>query len=100
MTSKLLPLAAALLAFAAGTAAHADDVGQHPAVFSPRSLPGVDASTFIVGHPASPSVRGGRANSPHPADAIAARRDEPTTINPDTYVVQPPAAVHWVAKAG
>jgi hypothetical protein len=33
-------------------AASAGDVFQHPAVFSPRSLPSVDVNTFIVGHPA------------------------------------------------
>lgn len=33
-------------------AASAADVFQHPAVFSPRSLPSVDVNTFIVGHPA------------------------------------------------
>ena len=40
----------------AGTAlgSSAQDVGQHPAVFSPRQHPGVDVSTSIVGHPASP----------------------------------------------
>jgi hypothetical protein len=47
---KSTTLLVALLGFAA--AASATDVGQHPAVFSPRSLPGIDASTFIPGHPA------------------------------------------------
>ena len=45
-----LPLALALSTLSA--TAGAVDVGQHPAVFSPRSLPGIDPSTFIVGHPA------------------------------------------------
>jgi hypothetical protein len=38
--------------FAVTAAAGATDVGQHPAIFSPRSLPGIDSNTFIVGHPA------------------------------------------------
>ncbi|HSI59798.1 MAG TPA: hypothetical protein VLA16_19710 [Ideonella sp.] len=49
---KSTHLLAALLSLAAASAASATDVGQHPAVFSPRSLPGIDASTFIPGHPA------------------------------------------------
>lgn len=47
---KATVLLIALLSAAAS--ASATDVGQHPAVFSPRTLPGIDASTFIVGHPA------------------------------------------------
>lgn len=47
---KRTALLLTLLTLAA--AASATDVGQHPAVFAPRSLPGIDASTFIVGHPA------------------------------------------------
>ena len=49
-TVSLTLLAALALPFAAV----AQDVGQHPAVFAPRALPGVDSSTFIVGHPAAP----------------------------------------------
>ena len=47
---KSLALALALVTLSA--TAGAVGVGQHPAVFSPRSLPGIDPSTFIVGHPA------------------------------------------------
>jgi hypothetical protein len=44
----------ALLAalFAVTPMVGATDVGQHPAIFSPRTLPGIDPNTFIVGHPA------------------------------------------------
>jgi hypothetical protein len=38
--------------FAVTVPVSATDVGQHPAIFSPRSLPGIDPNTFIVGHPA------------------------------------------------
>jgi len=41
-----------LALLATSLTAGAADVGQHPAIFTPRSLPGIDASTFIVGHPA------------------------------------------------
>jgi hypothetical protein len=53
-----------------GSVAQAQDVGQHPAIFAPRQLAGVDPSTFIVGHPASPSWRAGRANYDHPAVVV------------------------------
>jgi len=41
----------------------ATEVGQHPAIFSARSLPGIDASTFITGHPA-----GGAPGRPAPSE--------------------------------
>jgi hypothetical protein len=47
---KDIALLAALFALTAPVGA--TDVGQHPAIFSPRSLPGIDPNTFIVGHPA------------------------------------------------
>jgi len=81
-----------LSAFTALGVAQAEDIGQHPAVFAPRQLPGVNPSTFIVGHPASPTVRGGRANFDHPAVLIVRRR---AGIDPNTYLVQPPATVSW-----
>jgi hypothetical protein len=86
------PLAIVLSAFAALGVAQAEDIGQHPAVFAPRQLPGVNPSTFIVGHPASPMVRGGHANFEHPAVLVAMRR---AGIDPDTYLVQPPAMLSW-----
>jgi hypothetical protein len=59
---KHTALLAALLAVTA--TAGATDVGQHPAVFSPRSLPGIDPNTFIVGHPAGGAT--GKAESTEP----------------------------------
>ena len=87
--SRLL-LAAIVLA--ATGVARAEDIGQHPALFAPRALPGVNPSTFIVGHPASPTVRGGHANFQHPAVLVAARAVQ---LDPNIYLVQPPAAVSW-----
>ena len=55
---------------AAATLAVAQDVGQHPAVFAPRALPGVNPSTFVVGHPASPKSLSGHANYEHPAVVV------------------------------
>jgi hypothetical protein len=88
-------LFASLLA-ASPLVAHAQDVGQHPAVFAPRELPGVDPSTFIVGHPASPTWRVVQANHDHPA--IVVKHDWATQeIDPNTFLVQPPAHVRWIA---
>ncbi len=75
-----------------GPAALAQDVGQHPAVFAPRKLPGIDPSTFIVAHPAQPSLVAGHANHAHPA--VVAKSAAPT-IDTDGYLVQPPASTHW-----
>ena len=76
-------------------AAQAQDVGQHPAVFAPRQLPGVDPSTFIVGHPASPTWRVVHANHDHPA--VVVKHDWATqAIDPNTFLVQPPAHVRWI----
>jgi hypothetical protein len=94
-------LTVALAVFAAAFAvdsAQAEDIGQHPAVFAPRALPGVNPSTFIVGHPASPTVRGGHANFEHPAVLVAMRHAGRTGIDPNTYLVQPPATVSWTVN--
>ena len=90
-TSLTVVLAVFAAAFAVDSA-RAEDIGQHPAVFAPRQLPGVNPSTFIVGHPASPTLRGGHANFEHPAVLIAMRH---TRLDPNTYLVQPPATVSW-----
>ena len=79
--------------------AQAQDVGQHPAVFAPRQLPGVDPSTFIVGHPASPMWDVGRANHDHPA-GTAKRHWASRPIDPNTFLVQPPASAQWMDPLG
>ena len=88
------PIAALFISLAAVSGVHAEDVGQHPAVFSPRALPAVNASTFIVGHPASPTTRGGHANFEHPA--VRAARAA-AGIDPNVFLVQPPASTSWIA---
>ena len=90
-TASLLVLSALL---AAGSV-HAADVGQHPAVFSPRSLPSVDVNTFIPAHPARVTLGAAtREHADHPA--VQARQIAPT-VNTDRFLVQPPATTRWTA---
>ena len=92
------PIAALLLLLVAAPGVQAQDIGQHPAVFATRELPAVNPSTFIVGHPASPTTRGGHANFEHPA-VLAARGT--VVIDANVFLVQPPASVRWtLAPAG
>jgi hypothetical protein len=60
---------------------------------------GIDANTFIVGHPASPRWKIVHANGEHPA-VLQARHaaGHANAIDPNTFLVQPPAAVHWLAS--
>ena len=92
----LFTLATTLAATLVGPTANAQDVGQHPAVFAARKLPGVDANTFIVGHPASPRNRVQHANAEHPAVLTGAQAAQ-FAAGPDsnTFLVQPPASVRW-----
>jgi hypothetical protein len=69
---------ASLLA-ASSFASLAQGVFQHPAVSTPPQAARVGASTFIVGHP-----------------AIAMRAEATRSlIDPNTFVVQPPAHAEW-----
>jgi hypothetical protein len=92
MKHCIAPIATLLLAVTAATGVKAEDIGQHPAIFAPRALPGVNPSTFIVGHPASPTNRAGHANFEHPA-VVAARAAAAVDVN--VFLVQPPASVVW-----
>jgi hypothetical protein len=78
--------------WAALSTAQAQDVGQHPAVFAPRALPGIDPSTFLVGHPAGPAPLV-HANHAHPAVTAKALRPQ---LDTDHYLVQPPATTRWL----
>lgn len=72
----------------------AQGVFQHPAVSTPPQVAGVDPSTFLVGHPASPTWQLRHANADHPA--IAMRREASrNVIDPNTFIVQPPAHAEW-----
>lgn len=101
MTPAIRPALLALLLGCALTAgpALAQDIGQHPAVFAPRKLPGIDPNTFIVGHPASPRTRAGHANSEHPAVQRWAAPAHGQVLDANTFLVQPPASVHWVQES-
>jgi len=84
---------ASLLA-ATSFASLAQSVFQHPAVATPPQIAGVDPSTFIVGHPASPTWQVRHANAEHPA--IAMRRQAARgLIDANTFIVQPPAHAEW-----
>lgn len=87
---------AALAGLTLLTGAHAQEVGQHPAVFAPRSLPAVDPSTFIVAHPAGLALRGGHANHEHPA---VTRKALLPKLDIGHYLVQPPATTRWSAAS-
>lgn len=87
--ASLLVLSALL---AAGSA-RAADVGQHPAVFSPRPLPAVDANTFIPAHPALKKFAAAvRPQADHPA--VQARLAAPS-LDAGRFLVQPPATTRW-----
>ena len=89
---------ASLLA-ATSFASLAQGVFQHPAVATPPQVAGVDPSTFLVGHPASPTWQVRHANADHPA--IAMRREAThRLIDPNTFIVQPPAHAQWTHPDG
>ena len=74
----------------------AQGVGQHAALPAADRSTGSDPSTFLVGHPASPTWPLRHANHDHPA--IAMRR-EANRLDPNTFIVQPPAHVEWTNPA-
>ena len=84
----------ALTALVGASLAHAEDVGQHPAVYAPRQRPSVNPSTFIVAHPAALNWRAGHAGFDHPA--VVTKR-EAAHVDTNAYLVQPPAPVSWIA---
>lgn len=101
---KRLALSAAVagLAVAAATA-YADPLTGHPALRSaPATTPAAvlarDASPALVGHPASPRWRPAHANAEHPAVAQARLARAGAAIDPNTFLVQPPASVHWTTS--
>lgn len=81
----------AMLAFAA-LGVQAQDIGQHPAVFTPRQLPSIDPSTFIVAHPAGLLLRPGHANHEHPA---VVNKAAVPSLDVGRYLVQPPSTTRW-----
>ncbi len=70
----------------------------HPAVLVHATPSGIDPSTVIVGHPASPKwapvAAPLHANAEHPA-VLMARRAVAPHIDVNTFLVQPPATTTW-----
>jgi hypothetical protein len=97
LAPQLTAMAALALVMAAGgaVAEPAQPVGWHPAMAAQPVVAGIDPNTFIVGHPASPTVRGGHANFEHPAVIVARRA---VGIDANTFIVQPPVAVSWTVQ--
>lgn len=60
---------------------------------------GIDPSTFIPGHPASPRWQLVHANAEHPA-VLQARRGQGPELDANTFIVQPPASTTWLASGG
>lgn len=48
----------------------------------------------VARHPAKPTESAGRANFEHPAVVVHRRAARPS-IDPNTFIVQPPAQVEW-----
>lgn len=93
MKYPLRTLVALLLAAGAASPAFAAD--HAPAVMS-RPQAGIDASTFIVGHPASPRWKAApSANGHHPAVLVARQAAH---IDANTFLVQPPASTTWALR--
>lgn len=96
----LRPAFAACALALLATAAHADPTFSHPALRgSAATEPGWAqaraAAPRLVGHPASPRWAIVHANADHPAVQVARRAPQP--LDPNTFIVQPPATAQWVA---
>lgn len=69
-----------------------------PAPVMSRPQAGIDASTFIVGHPASPRWKAApTANGQHPAVLVSRQAAH---IDGNTFLVQPPASTTWTTGPG
>lgn len=64
------------------------------AVATPSQVAGIDASTATPGPAKSPKRHAGHANADHPAIAMR-RAGAASPIDPNTFIVQPPAHVEW-----
>ena len=95
--SALWIFAAALSTLAGPTAA--TDFGHRPAttVTQPAAA-GIDPATFIPGHPDRGAAgRAVHANFDHPA--LATYRAGRPRIDPNTFILQPPATTTWIIMA-
>jgi hypothetical protein len=92
---KALTHSVALAMLVSGSLAQAAGPFFHPATGG-TAQSGAEQSTaacpVLIGHPASPRWKQVHANGEHPAVIVAAR---PVTIDPNLFIVQPPASVQW-----
>lgn len=95
MNRYVIALAAAIVSAAASLPASAQ--AEHAAPVMSKPVAGIDAATFIPGHPASPKWKASttaRANGEHPAVLVSR---QPAHIDSNTFIVQPPASTAWTS---
>lgn len=98
MNKPAFTFAAAVLALAASLPAVAAE-GVHAAPVMSKPAAGIDASTFIVGHPASPTWKAPvhvASNGQHPAVLVSRQAAH---IDTNTFLVQPPASTVWTRQS-
>ncbi len=87
-TPPIFVAALLALSFAAGASAQTLTLGSGPYPVMVQDPGSVVTHSFLIGHPASPTVRSGHANFEHPA--LAARAEHGLDAN--TFIVGHPAA--------
>lgn len=93
MNRYIVALATAIVSAAASLPASAQADRAAPVMSKPAA--GIDASTFIPGHPARPKWKVpavARANGEHPAVLVSRQAAH---IDSNTFIVQPPASTVW-----
>lgn len=93
MNRYIVALVTAIVSSAASLPAAAE--ADHAAPVMSKPVAGIDASTFIPGHPASPKWKVpavARANGEHPAVLVSRQAAH---IDANTFIVQPPASTVW-----
>ncbi len=87
-TQRFLALTLSTLVLAAGAHAQTLTLGSGPYPAMVRDAGPVVTRSYLIAHPASPTVRAGHANFEHPA--FAARVEQGVDVN--TFIVGHPAA--------
>lgn len=87
-TQRILFASLLTLSFAAGGNAQTLTLGSGPYPVMVQDPGSVVTHSFLIGHPASPTVRSGHANFEHPA--LAARAEH--RLDANTFIVGHPAA--------
>lgn len=97
MNRYVIALAAAIVSAAASLPASAQ--AEHAAPVMSKPVAGIDAATFIPGHPASPKWKApvtARANGEHPA-VLVARQYRDGAVDANRFIVAPPASTRWTS---